>query len=116
MILNELIPLAVKCGIPYQLCFHMTPHAIRLEIEGYADRKKNEIELAEHQSWMNGYYTMHAIGANLSKKIKYPKSPLEEERVIVEDMELTEEEKETWRNKLFNKLQNMGNKCKANEG
>lgn len=113
MILNELIPLAVKCGIPYQFCFHMTPLAIRLEIEGYAERKKNEIELSEHQSWMNGYYTMHAIGANLSKKIKYPKSPLEEERIVVEDMELTEEEKNNWRKKIFSRLQDIGKEYKG---
>lgn len=113
MILEELVPQAVKCGIPYQECFHMTPLALRLEIEGYSERKKNEIELIEHQSWLNGYFTMHAIGANFSKKIKYPKSPLEEERVVVEDMELTEEEKVDWRNRIFSRLQEMGRECKG---
>lgn len=86
----------------------MTPLAIRMEIEGYTERKKNEEEMIEHQSWLNGYYTMYAIGSNLSKKIKYPKNPLEEEMVIVEDMELTEDEKISWRKKIFSKLKNIG--------
>ena len=112
MILEELIPQAVKCGIPYQESMHMTPLAIRLEIEGYAERKKIEVQLMEQQSWLNGYFTMHAIGANFSKKIKYPDSPLQEKKVVVEDMELTEKEKMEWRNKLFSNLAEMTNKRK----
>lgn len=93
----------------------MTPEGIRLQIEAFWKTRKNEWEKAEYQSWLTGYYTMYAIGSNISRKIKYPKNPMEEERVVVEDMELTEEEKIIYQEQLFNRLLLMSNKRKGVE-
>lgn len=90
----------------------MTPGAVQLHIEAFWNVRKNEWEKSEYQSWLSGYYVMHAIGCNLSRKIKYPKNPMEEERVIVENMELTEEEKIIYQEQLFNRLLLMSHKRK----
>lgn len=69
----------------------------------------------EHLAWLTGAYVMHSIGASFSKKIKYPDSPLSEKQVVVEDMELTEEEKEAGLQNLMAKLQGMADKFKKNK-
>lgn len=88
----------------------MTPGMIRLRIERFWEREKQKQKQMEYYAWLTGYFNQFAIGASISKKIKYPSNPLEEKNVIVEDMELTEDEKIIWRNKLFGRLKKMSNK------
>lgn len=60
----------------------MTFGAVKRHIDAYWKRRKNEWEKAEYQSWLTGSYVMNAIGAAFSKKIKYPKNPLEQSKPV----------------------------------
>ena len=102
--------MAIECGIPYKVFFKSTPYAIKVTAEAFWRARKNDWERAEYQAWLTGKYVQYAIGASFSRKNKYPKNPMEEEKVIVEDMELTEEEKAFYTEKLFEKLENMAEK------
>lgn len=88
----------------------MTLATIKRHIEGFRKRQKNEWERSEYQAWLTGHYTMYAIGVHISKKIKYPKNPMEQEVIVIEDMEITDEEREYYTQKWFEKLQRMANK------
>lgn len=78
----------------------MSMMSIKLEIEGFQDRKKNEWERTEYQSWLTGYYTLRGTAMLFSKKNKYPDNPLEKDEVEIDveglsDYELAElQEKE----------------------
>lgn len=109
------MPAAIEAGISYFDFFHMTLATVKMHIHVFAKRKQEEMELIEYKAWLNGYFVMYATGANFSKKIKYPENPLKENRVVVEDMELTEEEKIEWKNKIFGKLYKMGEKVKRRQ-
>lgn len=74
-----------------------------------------EYDNLKYQCWLTGAYVKMAVAGFLDKRNKYPDNPLEEKQVIVEDMELTEEEKEMWREKLFAKLHGMAQKNKKNK-
>lgn len=118
MILKELLPAAVEADISEREFFHMTMAAVRLRIEKFWKNRKNDWERAEYQAWLTGYYTMYAIGTNFSKKIKYPKNPMQEEQVVVEDMEITEEEADHYREEFVKRLLRMEdrfNKSKEKE-
>lgn len=96
----------------------MTPKSIKLYIEGYWKRRKNEWEKTEYQSWLTGFYNISAIGCSISRKIKYPKNPMEEQKIYVEDIELTEEQAEAARQDFLARLQRMEkrfNKAKERE-
>lgn len=96
----------------------MTPAMIKRQIKAYWEQRKNEWEKAEYQSWLNGWYTLNAIACSFSRKHKYPKNPMEQEQVIVEDMVLTEDEKDYYRDKFVKRLQRMQkrfNKSKEKE-
>ena len=83
---------------------------IKRQIEAFWKRRKNEWERTEYQCWLSGLYVLNAIGCSFSKKAKYPDNPMIHKRVVVEDMVLTEEEKEKYRKELFGKLKHMGRK------
>lgn len=85
----------------------MTPSAIKLAIEAYWKRQKNYWERAEYQSWLSGLYVMNAIGASFSRKHKYPKNPMEQQQVTQEELELTEEQKDYYREQFVKRLQRM---------
>ena len=96
----------------------MTPLTVKAEIEAFWKRQKNTWERAEYQAWLNGLYVMNAIGASFSKKHKYPKNPMEQEQVVQEDLELTEEQKDYYRDQFVKRLQRMEkrfNKTKEKE-
>lgn len=61
----------------------------------------------EYQAWLTGYFNLYSIGANMSKKVKYPKNPLEEEKVINDEIEWTEDEIERYRDEFIKRLQRM---------
>lgn len=50
---------------------------------------------------------MNAIGCSISRKNKYPKNPMEQEKIIVEDMMLTEEQKDDYRDAFVKRLLRM---------
>ncbi len=85
----------------------MTMAAVRLRIEKYCKRKKNDWERAEYQAWLTGYYNMYSIGASMSRKIKYPKNPMEEEIIVTDDIEITEDEAEHYREEFVKRLMRM---------
>lgn len=90
----------------------MSMRSIKLEIEGFQDRKKNEWERTEYQSWLTGYYTLRGTSMLFSKKNKYPENPLSVKEVVVEDMELTDEEKDEWAMKWLDRLERMSKPAK----
>lgn len=96
----------------------MTPAMIKRYIEVYNKRKNDEWEQLEYNAWMNGWYVMNAIACSLNKKHKYPENPLKKKQIIVDDMELTEEEKDNYRMQFLKRLQRMErrfNKAKEKE-
>ena len=101
------MPIAEECGIRENDFLHMTLSAIENTISGFRKRQKNDWERAEYQSWLNGYYNMYAIGVNISKKVKFPRNPMEQDKVIIEDMDLTDDEKDFYREQFVKRLQRM---------
>lgn len=99
-----MLPLAVKCGLSEKEYLHMTPRAVRTHIEGFYNRRKNEWEKEEYNSWLSGYFNMYAIGANMSKKVKYPDNPLNKEKAITDISEMDEEEIAKVHEDYLNKL------------
>lgn len=96
----------------------MTPAAIRRRIDAFWKQKKNDWERSEYESWLNGWYVMNAIACSFSRKHKYPQNPLKQETVVVEDMVLTESEKDYYRDEFVKRLQRMEkrfNKAKERE-
>lgn len=84
-----------------------------MRMDAYKEQKEEEAKKLEFSAWRNGIYVLNAIGAAFGgNKHKYPDNPLEEKTVVVEDMELTEEEKREWTMKLFGKLQKMADENK----
>lgn len=115
MILEDVYPTSIKCGMTKEEFFHSTLTDVYMRITAYRDREEAEAQKLEYLAWLAGVYNTTGIGTLFSEKAKYPESPLKENYVIVEDMELTEEEKVEWQNKLFAKLQGMANKHKKKE-
>lgn len=108
--LEEWLPKAVEIGIPYKEFFKMTPNAIRVTAKHFASVQESEWERAEYQAWLIGNYVQFSIGACLSKKIKYPNNPLEEKqkrKMEIEEQNLTEEQKDFYRNQFLKRLQRM---------
>ena len=96
----------------------MTPAAIKREIEGFYERRKNDWERVQYQSWLSGLYVMNAIEACLSRKNRYPNNPMEQKEIITDDLMLTEEQKDYYRDQFVKRLQRMErrfNKAKEKE-
>ena len=91
---------------------HSTMKDVELRIELYKEQNEYKLDTIHHLAWLIGNYDMHAINASFSKRGKYPKSPLEKKEVVVEDMVLTEEEKEFYTKRFMAKLKFMANKNK----
>lgn len=62
----------------------MTLREIRMHIDGFWKRKKSEWERSEYQAWLTAYYTSYSVGVNLSKKVKFPDNPLNQEKAITD--------------------------------
>jgi hypothetical protein len=96
----------------------MTPKALKIQIEGFWKQRKNDWERTEYQSWLTGLYVMNAIGCSVSRKHKYPKNPMEQQQVIRDDLDYTEEQKDLYRKQLVKRLLRMEkkfNKAKEKE-
>lgn len=78
----------------------MTPAAIKREIKGFCERRKNDWERAEFQSWITGYYSSRWIACLLSKKNKPPENPLDKEKQVDITKMTTEEIRECHENTL----------------
>ena len=96
----------------------MTPAAVKRQIEAFSKQRKNEWERSEYESWLNGWYVMNAIACSFSKKHKYPKNPMEQEKVIRDDLDYTEEQKDLYTKQFVKRLLRMEkkfNKAKEKE-
>ena len=89
----------------------MTPQMIRLRIERFWEREKQKQKQMEYYAWLTGYFNQFAIGASMSRKIKYPETP-----VIDDNMELTEEEKDKYRMQFLKRLQRMEKRFNKKQG
>lgn len=91
---------------------HSTLTDIHKRIEVYKESKEEEHKKLEYLAWRIGTYTIPAVGFVMDTKhrVKYPKNPIIDEEVVVEDMELTDEQKEEWTNKWIDRLSIMTNK------
>lgn len=114
--LEDLLPIAIESGMTYKEFLHSTPKVIRLCIEAFSKIRKNEWEKTEFLAWMTGQYIVYSIGVSFNgKKVKYPENPLTPKRVVVQDMELTDEEREEQTKMLFDRLQNMMDRHEASQ-
>lgn len=85
---------------------HSTLSEINLRLKKFKEEKEYRQKEIEYHSWLTGAYVQKAIGSCLSKKIKYPENPLEE-KVISEEIELTEEKADFYRKEFLKRLQRM---------
>ena len=85
----------------------MSMMSIKLEIEGFQDRKKNEWERTEYQSWLTGYYTLRGTAMLFSKKNKYPDNPLKQDEVEIDVEGLSEYDLAELQEKELEKLDMM---------
>lgn len=102
----------MDCGISYHDFFHMPLGAVKRQIQAHCKRKEEEWKKLEYHAWLTGYFNMYSIGTNMSKKVKYPKNPLEDEKVIDDEIEWTEDEKEHYREEFLKRLQRMEKRFK----
>ena len=86
------MPVAVEAGISEKVFLSMTLREVRMHIAAYWKQKKNEWEKSEYQAWLTAYYTVYSIGVNLSKKVKFPNNPLNEENAIMDVSEMDKDE------------------------
>lgn len=89
-------------GITEKEFMHMTLRSARLRIERFWKQEIEKQKQTEYYIWLAGYFNQFAIGATMSKHIKYPNNPLLEREkstdAIVEktgksEMELQQEER-----------------------
>lgn len=99
-------PNAVKCGMTKHDFFHSTMRDVNLRIKSYREDQEYRAKEIKYQSWLTGLYVQNAISSCFSKKAKYPKNPLKEE-IVVEDMKLTENEADFYRDQFMKRLQRM---------
>ena len=94
------------CGMTEHQFRHSTLSEINLRLKKFKEEKEYRQKEIEYHSWLTGAYVQKAIGSCLSKKIKYPENPLEE-KVISEEIELTEEKADFYRKEFLKRLQRM---------
>lgn len=94
------------CGMTEHQFRHSTLSEINLRLKKFKEEKEYRQKEIEYHSWLTGAYVQKAIGSCLSKKIKYPENPLEE-NVISEEIELTEEKADFYRKEFLKRLQRM---------
>lgn len=94
------------CGMTENQFRHSTLSEINLRLKKFKEEKEYRQKEIEYHSWLTGAYVQKAIGSCLSKKIKYPENPLEE-KVISEEIELTEEKADFYRKEFLKRLQRM---------
>lgn len=116
--MKQLFPISIEIGMSEEEFLQSTPAYIHMRIDAFYKLEKIRVETMEYQSWLTGYYVMHAIGANFSKKCKYPKNPLEQEDIVKEDIQITEDQEDFYREQFVKRLQRMEqrfNKAKEKE-
>lgn len=67
---------AIDVGISEKEFMHMTLRSVRLRIERFWKREIEKQRQTEYYAWLTGYFNQFAIGAIMSKQIKYPNNPL----------------------------------------
>ena len=67
---------AIDVGISEKEFMHMTLRSVRLRIERFWKREIEKQRQTEYYVWLTGYFNQFAIGAIMSKQIKYPSNPL----------------------------------------
>ena len=92
---------------------HSTLRSISERKKILEEQEKYQEDLNQFIPWDIGRHVRIAITSSFDKKIKYPDNPLSTKEVVVEDMELSEDEKQMWLNKWFGKLEMMGEKHKT---
>lgn len=97
------------CGMTEKEFRHSTMRDINLRLKAYKQEKEYKEKEIEYKSWLTGFYVQCAISSCFSKKAKYPENPLKQ-KVVVENMDLTEEEKERYRREFLERLQRMEKK------
>lgn len=84
--MEEVLPHALLIGVDYNLFWELSPSGLEPFNKAFELQQKNINE----QAWMHGLYVRMAIGSSMSKKVKYPKSPLgsspKNARMSAEDM------------------------------
>lgn len=90
--MEELLPVAIECGLSEKDFLDMTLREVRMYIDGFWKRIKKEWERSEYQSWLTAYYVTYSIGTNFSKKIKFPNNPLNQEQSIMDVSSMDEDE------------------------
>lgn len=97
------------CGMSEKEFLHSTLKEIEIRIKQYKKEKEYHAKELEYQAWLTGLYVQNAIASCFDKKSKYPKNPLEEETTL-QDIELTEDQADFYRDQFLKRLQRMEKK------
>jgi hypothetical protein len=113
---------AYKLGISWEDFWHMNPRIIQAIADGYAEKKKDDMQIENCVAYLQGRYFMDALMATVGNMFKrrgqkpyqYPESPydLDEQK---SNGELTEEEIEKQRERFAAKLTRMEANFKAGQ-
>lgn len=98
-------------GIDYNDFWRMTPHDVKLIMEGYQRRQEQDIEMKNTMMFIQGRYVVDALACTVgnmfsrkgSQANKYPSKPYD----ITPPRELTEEEKNVQVKAIFDNLLSM---------
>lgn len=94
------------CGMTEYEFRHSTLSEINLRLKKFKEEKEYRQKELEYHSWLTGAYVQMAISSCLSKKVKYPENPLEE-KIISEEIEVSEEKADFYRKEFLKRLQRM---------
>lgn len=72
---EEWVPIAVQIGMGCDEFYSLNPKLFKRYRKFYERKLEESRKRLDEQSWMDGIYVAHAIGATFSKNGKYPKKP-----------------------------------------
>ena len=93
LVFENLLPNAIRAGVPYDKFWHMTPKVIGMYIDVYSERQKEKYKMIEYIPWLvSEENNNEMVNSNAENA----------------ETELTEEEKIKQTEQLFLKLRIMG--------
>lgn len=104
-------------GVTKDVFWHLTTRQFNAYKKAYSLQQEQRAKRDKYNAWVSGQYMAHAIMCTIgnsswfkakgTKAHKYPDCPIKEEKPYDSSKELTEKEKQKYREALFAKLNVM---------
>ena len=75
--MNDVLPVALQCGISKKEFMHMTLTDVYMVIEADQKNKEDSVKMQEFYAWQQGRYFMEAVSATVINCLAQPKEPYE---------------------------------------